>query len=99
MRIFRLYDQDTTQGNPAQLGATKFEVLRERLRGWLGRTLNRFGVPGFIQEVNFYDDLTGQMISVRKSRYFTVISVGDRDYYFKRLTGRFDGTGYQIRCR
>jgi hypothetical protein len=77
----------------AQLGATNFDILRGRARQWLGRILSRVGMPGSIKPVEFDDKFTGQHIAVSVGELFTCISVGGRDYYFDRLTGRFDGAG------
>jgi hypothetical protein len=59
----------------------------------MGRFLNRRRVAGAVQPINFNDPLTGNHIEVAINPLFTVLSVNGRDYYFKRLTGRFDGTG------
>jgi hypothetical protein len=42
-------------------------------------------------EVN--DAITGHRIQVKAGTLFTCITVNGRDYYFHRLTGKFDGTG------
>lgn len=39
------------------------------------------------------DELTGRAIEVRVEPLFIVFSVDGRDYYFRRFSGRFDGTG------
>lgn len=59
----------------------------------LARLLNRAGVPGAIQPMSYHDNLTGQQIDVRVGMLFTVLTVNEHDYYFDRMTGRFDGTG------
>ncbi|KKK88719.1 hypothetical protein LCGC14_2740300 [marine sediment metagenome] len=83
---------------PLQFNATKFVIYRERLKYLIGALLNACGIAGVVQEIEFYDEVTGQQFSVRIDRYFTTISVGPRDYSFRRLTGKFDGTGYQMKC-
>jgi hypothetical protein len=40
------------------------------------------------------DRLAGQRISATVGELFVCVSVNGRDYYFDRITGRFDGTGY-----
>lgn len=64
----------------------------------VGRILNVIGVPGFVVPVAFHDDVTGEDVSVKITRLFTIFSVGNRDYYFYRLTGKIDGTGWQNKC-
>ena len=58
--------------------------------------LNRCGVPGAVQPMSHHDDLTGQSVSVRVSMVYTVLTVNGRDYYFHRLSGKFDGTGQSV---
>jgi len=80
------------------VGTSWWVIARGRLRGLLGRSANKLKMPAPLQDIDIVDDLTGQHVSIRKGTYFTVVSVNGRDYYFKRLTGKFDGTGYQTRC-
>lgn len=53
-------------------------------------------IPGFVKPLEYPDRVTGDYIRIRISSRFTIISVNNRDYYFKRLTGRFGGTGYAL---
>ena len=73
-------------------------TLRRRIRdtvtyspNWLYTLL---GIPGFVQPIDYPDIVTGNRIRVKVGRRFTVVTVNNRDYYFRRLTGIFDGTGY-----
>ena len=74
-------------------GATLYDIFTGRLREALGRILNWLGVPGTIQDLKITDELTGQHIEIRVGLLFTRVSVNGRDYFFRRLSGRFDGTG------
>jgi hypothetical protein len=78
---------------PARGGATWLEIRTWRLRRWLGRTLNSFRAPGAIRDVEVQDALTGQRLKVLVGELFVCVNVNGRDYYFDRITGRFDGTG------
>ena len=77
-------------------------TLRRRLRdlpfGLLRLFFTLFNIPGFVKPLEYADRVTGDYISIRISPRFTVFSVNNRDYYFRRFTGKFDGTGY-VRCR
>lgn len=74
--------------------------LRDKVLLGLGRLVRHLCLPGFVSNVSFDDLVTGQHFSVRSNLLFTVISVDGRDYYFHRLTGKFDGTGYAFpACR
>lgn len=55
--------------------------------------MNSAGAPGAIREVDLKDALTGQEVSVTVGATYVRLTVNERDYYFDRLTGRFDGTG------
>jgi hypothetical protein len=77
----------------AREGATWPEVVIARARQLLGRILNWVGTPGAIRPLQFNDKLAGQHVAVSVGEIFVCVSVNGRDYYFDRLTGRFDGTG------
>jgi hypothetical protein len=74
-------------------GATPWQRLKERLRQLAGQMLSRLGAPGAIANAEIKDALTGQELSVTVGTCYVRLSVDGRDYYFDRLTGRFDGTG------
>ena len=77
----------------ARVDASRWQIWRGRLRELAGKGLNALGVPGALQPVEHFDKLTGQHVSVSVGELFVCISVNGRDFYFNRLTGRFDGTG------
>lgn len=78
---------------PLRDGATKLDIVRSRVRAGLGRALNRLGVPAAIKPMEVTDEITKQHVAVAVDDLFVRVSVDGRDYYFDRLTGRFDGTG------
>lgn len=59
----------------------------------MGRLFHFARLPGAIRSVVVDDEVTGQHVEVRVGSAFTVVSVDGRDYYFRRCSGRFDGTG------
>lgn len=77
----------------ARAGATVIDIARSRMKAGVGRLLNKLRVPAAIQPVEFIDEVTKQHVAVTLDDVFVRISVDGRDYYFDRLTGRFDGTG------
>lgn len=79
--------------HPVRDGATALDIARSRVRAVIGRVLNKFGVPAVIQPMEVTDEITKQHVAVAVDDLFVRVSVGGRDYYFDRLTGRFDGTG------
>ena len=73
--------------------STFFDVLRGRFRSLVGRCLNHLRAPGMIRSTSINDPLSGQQIEVAVQQSFVKLTVNGRDYYFDRLTGKFDGTG------
>ena len=68
-----------------------------RAQEYTGRILNALRVPGMVSHTVYDDPLTGEHIEVTITALFTVFSISGRDYYFRRIGGRFDGTG--MGCR
>ena len=56
-----------------------------------------FGIIAPNQE--YESGITDARITVRVSRYFTVINVNGLDIYFEELTGKFDGVGMASGCK
>lgn len=84
------------RGRPPTGDATILSIYTERLRNSVGAFLNWLRVPGAIRSVEIDDDLSGQQIVVTVGRRFVRLSINDRDYFFDRVTGRFDGTGSKV---
>ncbi len=77
-------------------GATWWDILYGKLKQFAGNLLNGLGVPGFVRPLEIQDTLTNTYVQVRVSGFFTVISIDGRDYYFRRLTGEYDGSGISV---
>jgi hypothetical protein len=80
-------------GHPARGGATIVDVTRLRLREWFGVFANWTGMPGALRAAKIHDPVTGQRIAISVGTLLVRITVNGRDFYFDRMTGRFDGTG------
>jgi hypothetical protein len=78
---------------PARVGASVLDLVRDRLREWLGRGLNMASIPGVIAATDIHDQTTGQHIAIAVSALSVRLTVNGRDFYFDRLTGRFRGAG------
>lgn len=63
------------------------------MRYLLGRLFQFLHLPGFVQPFRYYDGETGQVIQVRTSPRYTVLTVGEKDFYFFRESGKPDGIG------
>ena len=84
------------QGEPATAGASRWDIVRSRLREGLGLALRRVGVPGAIRPMQYDDPVTGDLLEVAVGPFYTRVTLNGRDYYFDRITGRFDGTGQAL---
>ena len=77
----------------ARDGATKIDIARSRVRAGVGRLLNKMRVPAAIRPVEIFDKIANRHVAVAVDDLFVTVTVDGRDYYFDRITGRFDGTG------
>jgi hypothetical protein len=81
------------EGVPVTADASLWEILRSRLREGLGLVLRRIGIPGAISPMRYDDPITGDLMEVAVGPFYTRVTLNGRDYYFDRLSGRFNGTG------
>lgn len=90
-----LFDQGfrKEENHPAVIGATWMDILKGRLRRLFGELLKSLRIPGPIQNCHIVDPVTNQTIEIRVGVLFSRISINGRDYYFHRLTGKYDGAG------
>ncbi|MDY6917241.1 MAG: hypothetical protein SVP26_04745 [Chloroflexota bacterium] len=49
-----------------------------------------------IKPFEYDDSFTGHRIAVTTSPQYSVLSVDDRQYYFTRESGEFDGTSFRV---
>lgn len=85
-------------GEAVKEGATWQVIVWEHIKQRVGYLLNSLGVPGFVKPTKVYDRLTNSHLEVRLGGFFTVVSVDGKDYYFRRLTGEYDGSGMAVSC-
>ncbi len=78
---------------PAHFGASRRIIFQTRVRIMFNRLLNAIRLPGAIRDLDHIDPVSGQEVQIKVGVLFTRISINGRDYYFRRLSGRFDGTG------
>jgi len=56
-----------------------------------------FGCTAVIRPFTHTDEVTGETVSLTISPQYSVLTVGDRHYYFSRESGAFDGTSIDVR--
>jgi hypothetical protein len=76
---------------------SKLARLRLRLLGWCrlgsGLILEMFHSPARIKEFEYVDPITNETVYLSTGIQYSVLHIGDRVFFFNRLTGRFDGAG------
>jgi hypothetical protein len=73
--------------------ASRLDILKSRIRQYVGKILGRVQLPGAVASTTIDDALSGQRLEIKVGTICTRISVNGRDYYFSRLSGKFNGTG------
>jgi hypothetical protein len=89
---------DLFRGTAPKCEATWFDRLKTEVRWTLGSILNLFRIPGLVKPMRAYDRLTNTQIRIAVNHLFTVISIDGNDYYFRRLDGKYDGSGKRAEC-
>ena len=56
-----------------------------------------FGCTAVIRPFTYWNELTGETVSITLSPQYSILTVGYREYYFKREDGAFDGTAISAR--
>ncbi len=97
-RIRLVLDMATLVPFPSQShcsveNASLLDILKSRIRQYVGKILGRVQVPGVIASATINDSFSGQRLEIKVGAICTRISVNGRDYYFSRLSGKFNGTG------
>lgn len=63
----------------------------------IGKFLNWIGYPGMVSAIKETTP-NGDTIEIRNSSLYTIITANGRDYFFFRMSGKFDGTGQDVPC-
>lgn len=62
----------------------------------IGRALETLHVPAGIREFEYVDTSTNETVYLSTGARYSVLHVGDKRFFFDRLTGRFDGTSTSL---
>jgi hypothetical protein len=69
--------------------------IRVRFRSFvkhkLGWCLEKIGAPAKLKAFEFVDPASDETFYLYTSERYSVLCVGDRRFYFDRITGEFDG--------
>jgi hypothetical protein len=66
--------------------------LRDAVRNTAGWSLEKFRTPARLKPFEFVDPITNETVYVYTDRLYSVLCVGQRRFYFDRITGAYDGT-------
>jgi hypothetical protein len=64
---------------------------RDTFRNAIGWCLERVGAPARLNAFEFVDPVSDETIYLSTSKRYSVLCVGDRRFYFDRISGKFDG--------
>ena len=70
--------------------------LRDTVRNVAGWSLEKFRTPARLKPFEFVDPATNETIYVYTDRLYSVLCVGQRRFYFDRITGAYDGTSSEL---
>ncbi len=81
------------KAQPLEIERNPVKITYRRCRGALRRFLSRFIPARAPRDYDKVDLVTGLHIRVKSSPGYVTFSVNERDFYWNRWSGTFDGTG------
>jgi hypothetical protein len=70
--------------------------LRDAVRNTAGWSLEKLRSPARLKPFEFVDPATNETVYVYTDRLYSVLCVGQRRFYFDRITGAYDGTSLEL---
>jgi hypothetical protein len=61
--------------------------------------LEHLHAPARLREFEYVDSVSNETVYLSTGARYSVLHVGSKQFYFDRLTGRFDGTGTSLQER
>lgn len=65
--------------------------IKDAILGTIGGAMNALRSPARLRPFEYVDPVTDETLYLYTDRRLSVLCIGDRRFYFDRLTGRFDG--------
>jgi hypothetical protein len=65
--------------------------VKDSLKNIIGWCLEKLGAPAKLKMFEFVDPASNETVYLYTSKSYSVLCVGDRRFYFDRITGNFDG--------
>lgn len=66
--------------------------VKDSFTDLVGWGLEKFRAPAVLREFEFVDPSSEETIYLYTSNRFAVLCIGEKRFYFNRLSGKFDGT-------
>jgi len=88
------WEIDSIRGMPFVAGSRSARLwlcLKDAARNFIGWCLEKVGAPAKLRVFEFVDPISDEVIYLYTSTRFSVLCIGDRRFYFDRISGAFDG--------
>jgi len=73
--------------------------LKDVVRDGIGWCLEKSKAPAKLKVFEFVDPTSDETIYLYTSKRYSVLCVGERRFYFDRITGKFDGVSSPSQLR
>ena len=70
--------------------------LKDAALNGIGRAMNRVHSPARLKPFEFVDPDTDETIYLYTDKRLSVLCIGNRRYYFDRISGKFDGVSSSV---
>jgi hypothetical protein len=71
---------------------------KDMAKNGLGWCLEKFEAPAKVRIFDYVDPESNETVYLYTSSRYSVLCVGDRRFYFDRISGRFDGISAPASC-
>jgi hypothetical protein len=65
--------------------------VKDLFRNTIGWCLEKSGAPAKLKVFEYVDPVSDEAVYLYTSNRYSVLCVGDRRFYFDRISGKFDG--------
>ena len=67
------------------------QLANDSIRNFIGWCLEKVEAPARLNAFEFVDPVSDETIYLSTSKRYSILCVGDRRFYFDRISGKFDG--------
>jgi len=73
--------------------------MKDAVRNGIGWCLEKSKAPARLKVFEFVDPASDETVYLYTSKRYSVLCVGERRFYFDRITGKFDGVSSPSQLR